>query len=199
MTPRLILASGSVARAQLLRAAGVEFAVEPADIDEAPIKKEYQAAGRDAAACALALAELKARAIGLRHPGALIIGADQILVMGGAWFDKPDDLSQAAAQLRKLRGRAHHLVTAACVYRAGERVWQAVSAPKLTMREFSEGFLASYIAAEGEVLLGSVGAYRLEGRGVQLFARIEGDYFAILGLPLLELLGFLRGHDALEK
>jgi len=193
MTPqRLVLASASASRAALLRAAGIEFAAEPANIDEGAVKQAFRAAGQAAIDCALELAEAKANAIARRNPGAFVIGADQILVMGEDWFDKPADLAAAAAQLRRLGGRTHALATAACVVRDDERLWRATSAPKLTMRRFGEGFLAGYIAAEGEALLGSVGAYRIEGRGVQLFSAIEGDHFAILGLPLLELLEFLR-------
>jgi len=194
LTPeRLILASGSAARAALLRSAGVEFAVEPAAIDESAIKREFRAAERDAVGCAEALAAAKARVVAARHPDALVVGADQILVAGDEWFDKPGDSRHAAAQLRRLCGREHTLVTAACAIRGETRLWHAVAMPRLTMRQFGDGFLAAYIAAEGEAVLGSVGAYRLEGRGVQLFERIEGDYFAILGLPLLPLLDFLRG------
>lgn len=188
----LILASASGARARLLRAAGVEFVAEPAAIDEEAIKRAYRAAGCDAAACAAALAGAKARVVAARRPESLVIGADQILVAGEEWFDKPANLGEAAAQLRRLRGREHVLVTAACVWCGITSLWQAMARPKLTMRRFSEDFLAEYIAAEGGSVFGSVGAYRLEGRGVQLFARIEGDFFAILGLPLLELLAFLR-------
>jgi septum formation protein len=198
-TPELILASASTARSGLLRAAGVPFRIEPADIDEAIIKREYREAGRDASACAAALAEAKARAVAARHKETLVIGADQILVAGDEWFDKPGDLTEAAAQLRRLRGRDHSLVTAVCVFRDTMRLWQAMAIPKLTMRRFGDAFLAGYIEAEGSAVLGSVGAYRLESSGVQLFARIEGDHFAILGLPLLELLEFLRGYGVVGE
>jgi septum formation protein len=191
---RLILASASPARAAVLRAAGIAFDIEPADIDESVIKRRYRSAGGDALACAAALAEAKARAIAARHPAALVVGADQILVAGDDWIDKPTDLAEAAAQLRSLRGRVHILATAACAVRGDESLWQATATPKLTMRRFGEDLLARYIEAEGDAVLGSVGGYQIEGRGVQLFARIEGDHFAILGLPLLALLEFLRGR-----
>jgi septum formation protein len=200
LTPeQLILASASTSRAAILQAAGVEFSIEPSSVDEAAIKREYRAAGRDAIACAAALAEAKARTVAARHPEALVLGADQLLVAEGEWFDKPVDLSDAAAQLRRLRGRDHFLVTAACVFRGEEPLWRAVATPKLRMRRFGEAFLGGYIAAEGDAVLSSVGAYRIESRGVQLFARIEGDHFAILGLPLIELLQFLRERGILAE
>jgi septum formation protein len=183
----------------VLRAAGVEFAAIPAAIDESAIKTQFRAAGGDALACALALAEAKAREIATHHPQAIVIGADQILVADGEWFDKPADLAAAAAQLRSLRGRKHTLATAACAVHGSTALWRATASPKLTMRRFGEAFLALYIAAEGEAVLGSVGAYRIEGQGVQLFERIKGDHFSILGLPLLELLGFLRGRGLLAE
>jgi septum formation protein len=139
----------------------------------------------------LLFAEIKARQVAARFGRALVIGADQLLVCGEIWFDKPADLGQARTQLR-VRGRTHELVTAVCAVQDGSRLWHAVSRPRLTMRHFNDAFLDDYVAAEKADILGSVGAYRLEGRGVQLFEYIEGDYFAILGLPLLELLGFLR-------
>jgi septum formation protein len=188
----VILASASAARAGLLRAAGVDFAAEPAVIDETRLKRKAREAGDSAISCALALATEKACVVSRRHPEALVIGADQILVAGTEWFDKPADLAEASAQLRALRGRTHSLATAVCIVRGGEPLWRAVSTPELRMRRFSDAFLEAYVAAEGEALLGLVGAYRIEDRGVQLFSRITGDHFAVLGLPLIELLGFLR-------
>ena len=199
MGERLILASASPTRARLLAAAGLIFQVEPPLVDEGAIKRVFQVDGGAAGDCALALAEAKARQVAESHRHALVVGADQILVCGNMWFDKPAGLGDARVQLQALQGRDHQLVTAACVVRNDDRLWQAVSSPKLTMRRFSEAFLDAYLDAEGTEILGFVGAYRLEGRGIQLFADIEGDYFAILGLPLLELLGFLRSRGALPS
>lgn len=193
----IILASASPTRACLLEAAGVDFAVDPARIDEGAIKRRAREAGQSAIACALTLATGKATDVSARHPEALVIGADQLLAAGDKWFDKPARLDEAREQLLALRGRTHMLATAVCVMRGADRLWHATSAPELMMRPFSEAFLDDYIAAEGEVLLGSVGAYRLEGRGVQLFAWMTGDHFAVLGLPLFELLEFLRSRGAL--
>src|SRR4051794_28552277 len=194
---RIVLASASAARAALLRAAGLDFAIEPAEIDEAAIKEEARRSGESAIGAAIVLATEKACVVSRRDPDPLVIGADQLLASGAAWLDKPRDLDEAREQLLGLRGRTHVLPTAVCVAQEGVPVWRATSTPELTMRRFSEEFLDEYLAAEGEALLGSVGAYRLEGRGVQLFSKIRGDYFAILGLPLIELLGFLREHGLL--
>jgi septum formation protein len=199
MIDALILASASRARARLLAAAGPGFRVEPAEVDEEEVKRVFRAEGRSAADCALALAEAKAGWIAQRDDRALVIGADQILICGGAWFDKPVDLDAARAQLQDLRGRTHELATAVCVVKQGTMLWHTVCRPRLRMRRFSDAFLEEYLAVEGPAVLGSVGAYRLEGRGVQLFDRIEGNHFAILGLPLLGLLGFLRGRGMLPS
>ena len=197
MAEPIILASASTARARLLDAAGVPFTIQPAAIDEERIKQASREAGSSAMTCAQALAVEKARDVSARHPEALVIGADQILVVGDEWFDKPTNLAEARAQLLSLRGRTHVLATASCVVCGDKQLWHATSAPEMTMRSFSEAFLDRYIAAEGDALLGSVGAYRLEGLGVQLFERMIGDHFAVLGLPLLELLDFLRSRGVL--
>jgi len=197
MAEPIILASASAARARLLDAAGVPFTIEPAAIDEERIKRASRAIGQSTMECALALAVEKPRHISGRHREALVIGADQILVAGDEWYDKPKTLVEARVQLLSLRGRTHILATAATILCAGKPVWQKTSTPEMTMRSFSEAFLDEYIAAEGDALLGSVGAYRLEGPGVQLFERMTGDHFAVLGLPLLELLDFLRSRGAL--
>jgi septum formation protein len=202
-TPALILASASPARRAVLEAAGLRFEARAAAVDEAAIKEGAQAEGIPPAEAALMLAEAKAMRIARRAPEALVIGCDQLLVApdeAGAprWFDKPPDLAAARGQLLALRGRRHELVTATVAWRDGARIWQDVTTPRLTMRDFSDGFLEAYLAAEGEALLGSVGAYRLEGPGVQLMARVEGEHSSILGLPLLPLLRFLRRHGVLE-
>jgi septum formation protein len=148
---------------------------------------------------ALALADSKARAVSARRPGAIVVGADQILECEGRWFDKPATVEEAARHLRALRGRTHRLVSAVVAVRDGERRWRHAAEARLTMRDFSDRFLEDYLARSGPAILESVGAYRLEGLGAQLFARIEGDYFTILGLPLLPLLDFLRGERALPR
>ena len=192
--PTLVLASASAARAMLLRRAGVPFRVDAAGIDEAEAKRSLESEGADAAALATALAELKALRVSRRQPGALVLGADQILECNGVRFDKPPDLAHARAQLRALSGRTHALVSAAVVVRDGERLWHATDLARLTMRPLGEAFIDGYLGRVGKTALQSVGAYQLEGLGAQLFTKVEGDHFTILGLPLLPLLDFLRGH-----
>ena len=193
----LVLASASAVRAQLLASAGIEAEIDPAAIDEAPLKRECREIGRDAGECALLVAEAKAKTVADRHRGALILGADQILECEERWFDKPSSLAEARTQLAELNGRQHRLVTAATILRDGKSLWRAVERPVVTMRRFSDAFLERYLAAMGERVLKSVGAYELEGFGLQLMQRVEGDYFAVLGLPLLPLLAFLRTIGAL--
>lgn len=189
----VILASASTARQSLLRAAGVDVVALPARIDEDAVKQTAQADGSSAGDAALLLAAMKARRIASAHPEALVIGADQMLVCDEAWFDKPPTLADARAQLQALRGRTHHLPTALVCFRGATQVWHHLATPALTMRDFSDAFLDRYLAAEGEAVLSSVGAYRIEALGIQLFARIEGGMDAISGLPLLPLLDYLRG------
>jgi septum formation protein len=196
-SPRLVLASESSARRAILAAAGLSFAARAARIDEAAVKRAAQAEGASADDAAILLAELKAERVARGEPDALVIGADQLLVCGRRWFDKPADLGAAREHLVALRGRPHTLVTAIVAQRDGVRIWHHVAHPCLVMRNFSDGFLDAYLAAEGEAVLGSVGAYRLEALGAHLFERIEGEQAAILGLPLLALLGFLRQHGVL--
>ena len=198
MTP-VILASSSASRARLLTAAGVPFTVVPAHVDEDAIKQSLRAEGATVSACAETLAEMKAVTISQRHPQALVIGADQMLECDGAWFDKPADLDRAAEQLLALAGKTHTLPTAAVVALGGQRIWHQNATPRLTMRAFDRAFVQGYLASVGAAALTSVGAYQLEGLGAQLFTKVEGDFFTILGLPLLPLLAFLRAHHVVPS
>ncbi len=195
--PRLVLASASVARKALLAASGLTFSAQPAHIDEDEIKCSGKADGATPLEIALLLAELKAERVARRERDALVIGADQLLVCEDRWFDKPIDAADIRAHLQALRGKSHTLVTAMVVTRDGRRIWHHVSQPRMTMRNFSDRFIDAYIAVDGTTALSSVGGYRLEGPGIHLFERIDGDHSAILGLPLLPLLGFLRQHGVL--
>jgi septum formation protein len=200
MTSRpIILASASKSRASLLRAAGITVDIVPAHTDEESVKASMKTEGATAAQCAEMLAELKAVQVSQRHHEALVIGADQMLDCGGAWFDKPADMAGARQHLVNLRGKTHVLPTAVAVALNGARIWHHVALPRLTVRPYSDAFIDSYLAMAGTAVLSSVGAYQLEGPGAQLFSRIEGDFFTILGLPLLELLAFLREHEAAPR
>lgn len=195
----IILASASAVRSALLRAAGVPIAVEAAAIDEIEAKASLRAAQATAAAIAEALAELKAQRVSRRHLRGLVIGADQVLECDGVILDKPADLAEARRQLLALRGRRHQLLSAVVLVRDGQRLWHHVGRADLLMREFSEQFLDDYLRSVGDAALSSVGSYQIEGLGAQLFASIDGDYFTVLGLPLLPLLDILREHGALRS
>lgn len=192
----IVLASKSPARAALLRAAGVPLVQVGAGVDEEAIRDSLRAEGAPPAVQAEVLAEAKAMKVSATRRG-VILGADQMLDLDGEGFDKPATPEAARAQLLRLRGRTHVLQTALVACIDGAPVWRHVAAPRLTMRAFSEAFLDRYLVEAGPDALACVGGYQLEGRGVQLFQRIEGDYFSILGLPLLELLTWLRDRGTL--
>lgn len=195
----IVLASGSATRARILRDAGVELIIDPPAVDESGIKSALQADGAAAADVAETLAELKAMRVSRNHPGRLVVGADQMLECGGVWFDKPPDLDHARAQLVALRGKTHILTSSAVVVRDGARLWHHTDQARLTMRMFTDAFIDGYLAASGSDIARSVGAYHLEGLGAQLFQRVEGDFFTVLGLPLLPLLDWLRVQDVLQS
>lgn len=187
----LILASGSATRRKMLEDAGVAIAVEKPRVDEEAVKAGLRAEGLRPREQADALAEVKALSVSRMRSG-LVLGADQMLALGDEAFDKPADRAEARAQLLALRGKTHALVTAAVIAREGQVIWRHVDTPKLTMRAFSDAFLDDYLDRVGEGALSSVGGYQLEGLGAQLFSRVDGDYFSVLGLPLMPLLSYLR-------
>lgn len=190
---KLVLASTSAARRAMLDAAGVPHSAVAPQVDEDELKAALRAEGAAPRAVAEALAEAKAMKISARMPGTLVLGADQVLALpDGSMLDKPADRRAAAVQLRSLRGHAHQLISAAVIAENGVAVWRITDTASLEVREFSEAWLESYLDAESEAILGCVGSYRLEGLGAQLFSRVRGDHFTILGLPLLAVLDYLR-------
>lgn len=194
----LILASGSAIRAAMLQAAGLDFRVIPSRVDEDEIKLGLKAEGATLRDAAQALAELKAHRVSQTEPADFVIAADSMLACDGRWYDKPEDMAQARDHLLSLRGKTHELVSAVVVARGGSVIWRHVDSAKLTMRDFSDGFLDAYLAQAGAVVMTSVGCYQLEGLGAQLFSKIQGDHFTILGLPLLPLLDILRENKVLR-
>lgn len=199
LPPSVILASASASRRAMLTQAGVPCEALASRVDESTVKESLRAEGATAADVAEVLAELKAMQLSRRHPGALVIGADQMLECQGAWFDKAPTVEAARETLCALRGKAHHLISCAVVVRDGQRLWHHSDKARLTMRPFSDHFLDQYLAALGERACETVGVYHLEGLGAQLFSQISGDFFTILGLPLVPLMGFLRAHGVLVE
>jgi len=192
-TTELILASRSESRSRLLQNAGLDFSICPADVDEAAIKEKFP--GIPVQSLARTLAAAKAKQVSCVHSSALVIGADQILQCQGLLFDKPEGQGGVRDHLMKLRGKTHQLISAVCVAEGGKVVWWEIDSADLTMWDFSNDFIDHYLRNAGDTVQASVGAYRLEDLGVQLFKRIDGDYFTILGIPLLPLLQFLRTRD----
>ena len=199
MPSPLILASASSARATMLRAAGVEIEIVPARVDESELKLSLKSQDADAETTAIALAELKAIQVSRTRPGRLVLGADQMLDCDGTWFDKPESRDAARSQLQALRDKTHRLTSAAVLARDGQRIWHHAATARLTMRAFTDPFLEGYLDQAGETVLGSVGAYQLEGLGGQMFRKIDGDFFVILGLPLLAVLDILREQNVLPR
>jgi septum formation protein len=193
-TPSLILASSSPSRRQLLRNAGLTFEVQPPGVDEEEAKRSLLSGRTAPQGIAEKLAEMKAMRISAKHPEAMVVGGDSTLACQGRLFDKPPTIEAARKQLLALRGQTHELFSCVVVARGGTRLWHWNERARLTMRPFNEAFLDAYLARAGDAVLGSVGAYQLEGLGAHLFSRVDGDYFTILGLPLLPLLSFLAGH-----
>lgn len=194
--PPLVLASKSAARSALLAGAGLAFDTAAPGVDEEAAKAALVADGAGPREIADALAEMKALKVSRRRPEALTIGADQTLDLEGQLIDKAPDLATARVRLRQLRGRTHVLHAAVVVALGGQPIWRELKSARLKMRDFSDAYLDAYLAREGTHILGSVGCYRMEGEGIQLFERVDGDHFTILGLPLLGLLDLLRRYGA---
>ena len=191
MTNNIILASGSEIRATLLQNAGVDFDVAIARIDEDMLRRSLEAEGAPPRDVADALAETKAAKVAMKNPGKLVIGCDQVLDFEGQVFSKPRDIDDARQQLVSLRGNRHQLLSAIVVFHENQPVWRHVGVVRLQMREFSDAYLDDYLARNWDSIRWSVGGYKLEEEGVRLFHRVDGDYFNVLGLPLIELLNYL--------
>ena len=198
MTPSLVLASASPFRRALLANAGLAFEARAAQVDERALERPLEESGASPVDVALTLAEAKARDVARHFPEALVIGSDQTMSLGPRVYHKPKDMAEAAAHLLSLSGKTHSLNSAVVLMSNGEVVWRHVSTAQMTVRPLSPAFVERHLQRVGERALQSVGAYQLEGEGIQLFDRIEGDYFTILGLPMLPLLAKLRELDAID-
>ena len=198
MVERIVLASGSPFRKAMLEAAGVDIDVVPAKIDERSVEKTLEGTGASPEDVAQVLAEAKALDVSERSPGRLVLGCDQTLSLGEELFHKPVDMEGARRHLLKLSGKTHQLNSAAVLARNGEALWRDVGIARLTMRKLEPVFIGRHLARVGPMALNSVGAYQIEGEGVQLFETIDGDYFTIVGLPLLAVLRELRAMGAID-
>ena len=198
MTTRLILASKSPFRSALLKNAGIEFSSESADIDERAVEAPLYETGATPEEVAQVLAEAKALDVAEKNPGAVVIGCDQTLSLGDEIFHKPANMEAAGRQLLQFSGKTHQLNSAVVLVKDGETLWRHVSVARMTMRELSPAFIGRYLGRVGDSALSSVGAYQVEGPGIQLFEKIEGDYFTIVGLPLLPLLAELRKEHLID-
>lgn len=195
----LVLASRSAARREMLTRLGLEFEAVDSGLDEAPLKSRLLKEGADPAEVAARLASAKAEAASAGRPGALVLGSDQTLEVDADLVDKARDLAEARRRLQRLRGRDHILHSAVALAVDGQTVWTDRDQARMTMRSFTDAFLDRYLAAEGDAVLGSVGCYRLEGLGGQLFDRVQGDWFTVMGMPLWPLLAELRRRGALAS
>ncbi len=198
MTQDIVLASTSPFRQGILRDAGIPFAAAASDVDERAVEATLADSGLGPDDVALVLAEAKAVAVSERRPGSLVVGADQTLALGDEIFHKPADMAAARAHLLALSGRTHTLSSAVVIARGGSAIWRHVSVASMTMRDMDPGFIGRHLAEVGQDALESVGAYRYEGPGIQLFAKTEGDYFTIVGLPMIPLLDELRRLGAID-
>ena len=198
MTQDIVLASTSPFRQGILRDAGIAFSAAASDVDERAVEATLADSGLGPDDVALVLAEAKAVAVSERRPGSLVVGADQTLALGDEIFHKPADMAAARAHLLALSGRTHTLSSAVVIARGGSAIWRHVSVASMTMRDMDPGFIGRHLAEVGQDALESVGAYRYEGPGIQLFAKTEGDYFTIVGLPMIPLLDELRRLGAID-
>ena len=194
----LVLASKSFGRREMLENAGVTFAVDAANVDEDAVKESLRAENAPVEHVAETLAELKARRVSARRPGVLVLGADSMLECEGRWFDKAGTMDEAREHLEALSGFEHRLVTSAVLVKDENRLWHHTAVARMTMRDLSPAFLDDYLATLGKRACASVGCYQVEGRGLQLFSRIEGDFYAIVGLPMLAVLDQLRLQGVLR-